>query len=163
MRMFEKISEEQFKKDLERITVDNIDDLYRHIQLPRRSTKKSAGYDIRAVGDYLIAPGETLKVPTGLKVAMPDDEVFLLFIRSSLAIKSNITLTNNVGVIDADYYNNNDNEGHFWITIRNEGDYSFHIKSGDRICQGIFMKYEVTDDDDADAERTSGFGSTGNK
>ena len=133
------------------------------IQLPRRSTKKSAGYDIRAVGDYLIGPGETLKVPTGLKVSMPEDEVFLLFIRSSIAIKNNITLTNNVGVIDADYYNNPDNEGHFWITIRNEGKNAFHIKNGDRICQGIFMKYEITDNDDADAERISGFGSTGNK
>ena len=155
MRRFDRISPVQFEKDF------NDASLYDTIQKPTRSTKKSAGYDIRAVGDYVIEPGEVAKIPTGLKVAMEDDEVFLMFIRSSIATKFGITLTNNVGVIDADYYNNEDNEGHFWLVLRNEGKEAFHIKNGDRLAQGIFVDYKITDDDNADSDRVGGFGSTG--
>lgn len=155
MRRFDKISPVQFGRDFEDTT------LYNTIQKPTRSTKKSAGYDIRAVGDYVIDVGDVAKIPTGLKVAMEDNEVFLMFIRSSIATKFGITLTNNVGVIDADYYNNPDNEGHFWLVLRNEGTEPFRIKNGDRLAQGIFVEYKITDDDDADSDRVGGFGSTG--
>lgn len=155
MRKFERISEEQFAKDV------NKENLYNSIEIPVRGTKKSAGYDIKAVGDYVLEPGATLKIPTGLKVCMDDDDVFLMFIRSSIATKHQVVLTNNVGVIDADYYNNPDNEGHFWIVVRNNGNEAFWIRNGDRLCQGIFVKYGITEDDNTVTEREGGFGSTG--
>ena len=155
MRKFEKISEKQFCKDVE------VHELYNNVQIPTRSTKNSACYDLRAIGYYEVGPGQVVKIPTGLKVAMEPNEVFLMFIRSSIATKHGITLTNNVGVIDADYYNNPDNEGHFWIVLRNESDTKFTIENGDRLCQGMFVEYKVTDDDNADGDRVGGFGSTG--
>jgi dUTP pyrophosphatase len=107
MRKFERISYEQFKKD-----VCDDKELYESIELPKRSTKKSAGYDIRSIEEGIIKPGEAKVFKTGVKADMNDDEVLLLMIRSSLGFKYNIGLANNVGVIDSDYYNNPDNEGH---------------------------------------------------
>lgn len=155
MRKFEKISKEQFMKDVD------LEPLYDVIEIPVRGTKNSAGYDIKSAGHYVLKPGETIKIPTGLKVCMEPDEVFLMFIRSSIATKHDVVLTNNVGVIDADYYNNPDNEGHFWIVLRNNGKEVFEINNGDRLCQGIFVKYGITDDDATVTEREGGFGSTG--
>lgn len=155
MRKFEKISFEQFMNDV------GLEPLYDTVELPVRGTKNSAGYDIKAVGNYILNPGEVIKIPTGLKVSMEPDEVFLMFIRSSIATKHDVVLTNNVGVIDADYYNNSDNEGHFWIVLRNNSKEIFEINNGDRLCQGIFVKYGVTDDDTCSTEREGGFGSTG--
>lgn len=155
-RGFEKISEKQFLTDIKQFDLD-----YNLITLPQRQTVKSACYDIHAVGDWKVEPHSTVKIPTGLKVYMPDNEVLLMFIRSSLATKYNLTLTNSVGVIDADYYNNEDNEGHFWIVLRNNSENEFEVHNGDRLCQAMFTKYEITDDDNADGTRTGGFGSTG--
>lgn len=155
MKKFEKISFEQFMHDV------NLEPLYNTVELPVRGTKNSAGYDIKAVGHYILNPGEVIKIPTGLKVCMEPDEVFLMFIRSSIATKHDVVLTNNVGVIDADYYNNSDNEGHFWIVLRNNSKEVFEINNGDRLCQGIFVKYGITDDDTCSTEREGGFGSTG--
>lgn len=155
MRKFERISKEQFMNDV------NLEPLYDTVQIPVRGTKNSAGYDIKAIGHYVLKPGETIKIPTGLKVSMEPDEVFLMFIRSSIATKYDVVLTNNVGVIDADYYDNADNEGHFWIVLRNNGKEVFEIENGARLCQGIFVKYAITNDDVALTERAGGFGSTG--
>lgn len=157
MRKFEKISFEQFKKDV----CDDIK-LYESIKLPKRSTKHSAGYDIRSIEDIVINPLESKIIKTGLKVCMNDDEVFLIVDRSSFGYKYDITLSNSVGVIDSDYYNNSDNEGHFSIKLINHGNKSLHIKIGDRIAQGLFIKYlKVDNEEDIENQRTGGFGSTG--
>lgn len=157
MRAFEKISYEQFEKDTgEVFTKEDYD----KIQLPSRATSKSAGYDIRAARPSVIGPGKTKMIPTGCKVQMDDDDVFLIMVRSSIGIKKLCILPNSVGVIDADYYNNPDNEGHFWVALTNISDETVEFNSGDRIAQGIFVKYNTINNDDASGERKGGFGST---
>ena len=121
-RDFEKISFERFKKDVK----DDID-LYESYKLPRRDSKGTACYDIPLLEDLEIKPGEIKKLPTGLKSYFNDDEVLLFVVRSSMGFKYNIRLCNQVGIIDADYYNNKDNEGHMWIRIQNEGDETVKI------------------------------------
>lgn len=155
MRKFEKISFSQFSKDI-------CDDksLYDEYVLPKRATLKSAGYDFFAINDFVIHPGEVLKVPTGVKVVMNDDEAFMLYVRSSMGFKWNVRLTNQVGVIDADFYNNVDNEGHMCFSLQNHGDKDFVVKKGSAFGQGVFSKYLITDDDNASGDRLSGFGST---
>ena len=155
MRKFERISFDQFIKDVK-------DDrmLYDSIELPKRSTKASAGYDIKSVEEGIIKPGEAKIFKTGLKVSMNTDEVLNIYSRSGHGYKYNICLVNSVGVIDSDYYNNPDNEGHFSIKLINLGDKDFEVNIGDKIAQGIFMKYLMTDDDDSNTVRTGGIGST---
>ncbi len=129
--------------------------------LPKRSTSHSAGYDLASVEEVLIQPGEIKKVPTGLKVSMQDNEVMLVFPRSSLGLKKQLMLANNVGVIDQDYYNSPGNEGHIMIPIYNFGNNPQTIEKYERIAQGIFITYLKTDDDETvDEKRISGFGST---
>ena len=142
MRKFEKISFEQFKKDIK-------DDkkLYDLYNLPKRGTKSAAGYDFYALYDCTLKPGEIKKIPTGIKVSMESDDVLFLIDRSGMGFKYNVRMCNQVGVIDADYYNNDDNEGHMWIRIQNEGDKDYVVKKGEGMIQGIFMKYLKTDDD----------------
>lgn len=155
MRKFEKISFEQFKKDIK-----DDKELYESYNLPRRSTKNSAGYDFEALYDYTLKPGEIKKIPTGVKVQMESDDVLFLIDRSSMGFKYNVRMCNQVGVIDADYYNS-DNEGHMWIKIQNEGNKEYIVKKGDAMIQGIFIKYLKTDDDvETDNVRNGGIGST---
>lgn len=139
MRDFEKITFEQFKKDI-------IDDkeLYESFEIPKRETKGAAGYDFYVLQDITINPGESKKIPTGIKSYMREDEVLVLIIRSSMGFYHNIRLCNQVGVIDSDYYNNKDNEGHIWFKIKNEGDHTVEIKKGEAFGQGIFFKYLTT-------------------
>lgn len=132
-----------------------------NITLPRRATHASAGYDLSSMEQVTIDPMEIKLVQTGLKVSMPKDEVLLVFPRSSLALKKNITMSNNVGVIDADYYNNKDNEGHIMIPLINYGKEPVTLEIGDRIAQGIFIKYGITQDDNPlKNDRKGGFGSS---
>ncbi len=157
MRKFEKISFEQFVKDVK-------DDrmLYDNIELPKRSTKTSAGYDIRSIEEGVVKPGEAKAFKTGLKVCMNPDEVLYLYSRSGHGYKYNVCLMNSVGVIDSDYYNNPDNEGHFQIKLLNLGDNDFEVKVGDKIAQGVFMKYlTVDDEEEIKGKRKGGLGSTG--
>ncbi len=155
-RYFKKISFEQFKKD-----ISNDQELYEKYLLPKRSTKNSAGYDFYAINDVTIMPGESVKIPLGVKCCMNEDEVLMLFIRSSMGFKYNIRMCNQVGIIDSDYYDNTDNEGHIWIKIKNEGDQNFEIKRNDAICQGIFTRYLIVDDEEEILnERIGGLGST---
>ena len=142
MRDFEKISFEQFKKDIK----DDIE-LYNEYSLPKRDSVYTAGYDIYILEDLTIKPGERKKVPTGIKSYFDKEEVLLLVVRSSMGFKYNIRLCNQVGVIDADYYNNKDNEGHIWLMIQNEGDEEYNFKKGEAIAQGLFMKYLTTKSD----------------
>lgn len=131
------------------------------VQLPERQTTHSAGYDLATCENLKINPGEVVLVKTGLKVELPDEEVLLVFPRSSLGIKKGLTMANNVGVIDADYYNNPNNEGHIMIPLRNFGDKEVTLEKGERVAQGIFVKYLKTTNDKNDAnERSGGFGSS---
>ena len=131
------------------------------IRIPCRKTAQSAGYDIESAVDTDLEPGQIHVVPTGLKTYMKSDEYLSLHIRSSLGIKHGIMLANNTGIIDADYYNNEDNEGHIMCALYNAKDEVFHIRRGDRIAQGIFVKYYVADGDEESGKRTGGIGSTG--
>lgn len=155
MRKLEKISFSQFSHDI-------CDDknLYDEYNLPRRATMKSAGYDFYAINDFVIHPGEVLRIPTGIKVVMNDDEAFMLHVRSSMGFKYNVRMTNQVGIIDADYYNNSDNEGHMWFCLQNHGDKDYVVKKGQAFGQGVFTKYLITDDDIEFGIRLSGLGST---
>ena len=155
MRKFEKISFEQFKED-----IADDKELYESYSLPKRGTKYAAGYDIFSLEDFTLQPGEVHKIATGIKADMMDDEVLFILVRSSMGFKYNVRLCNQVGVVDKDYYNNEGNEGHIFIKIKNEGDKEYVVKKGDAIGQGIFMKYLVTDDDNSDTLRTGGIGST---
>ena len=143
MRKFEKISFEQFKKDIK----DDIE-LYNEYELPKRGTKNAAGYDFYSLYDYTLRPGEIMKIPTGVKVCMEEDDVLFLIDRSSMGFKYNVRMCNQVGVIDADYYNNNDNEGHMWIKIQNEGDKDYIVKKGQAMIQGILTKYLKVDNEE---------------
>ena len=150
-RYFEKISFEQFSKDIK-----NDKELYDSYNIPKRQTKYAAGYDFEAIEDFVLKPGEIKKIPTGIKADMLDDEVLLLIVRSGMGFKYNVRLCNQVGVIDKDYYNNSDNEGHMFIALQNHGDKDYVVKKGDRICQGMFVKYLTVDDESDDFKiRTS--------
>lgn len=156
MRKFEKISYEQFKNDI----VDD-KDLYNSYVIPSRSTKKSAGYDFKAIEEFTIRPNEIKKIPTGIKVSMNSDEVLLLIVRSSMGFKYNIRMCNQVGVIDSDYYNNVNNEGHMWVSLKNEGDKEYTVKAGEAFVQGIFTKFLTVDnEEEINNERNGGLGST---
>ena len=155
MRKFEKISEKQFKKDFA-----NFDTSYDNIKLPVRKTRYSAGYDLYIPFDTCINPNQTVVIPTGIKVIMNDNEFFGIYMRSGLGTKYNLRMCNQVGIIDADYYNNEENEGHIFIKIQNEGEKIILLKKGDRVAQGIFQRYYVTDDDKVEEIRKGGFGST---
>lgn len=162
MNKFEKISINQFIKDFEGIGGRH----YYDIHLPKRATKFSAGYDFYLPYPYdvTIAPGQTKKIPTGIRVQLDDDKVLLMAPRSGLGFKYRLQLDNTIGVIDSDYYNS-DNEGHIWIKITNDSkeDKSVTIKSGEAFAQGIIFQYFKTDDDNADGIRNGGFGSTSRK
>ena len=134
------------------------------INLPVRKTKFSAGYDVEAAEDCTI-PSFTkgqkpTLVKTGLKAYMDDDEVLMLYNRSSNPGKKGLILANSVGVVDKDYYGNPDNDGHIMYAFFNIKSEPVEIKKGDVIGQAIFQKYLITDDDSADGERVGGFGST---
>lgn len=156
MRCFEKISFEQFSKDIE-----SDKSLYESYSLPKRQTKNSAGYDFESVIDFDLKPGESRVIPLGIKACMNEDEVLFIYIRSSLGFKNNIRMCNQVGVIDSDYYGNIKNEGHIFVKLQNEGNEVFSVKKGTRICQGIFVKYLTVDnEEEINNERVSGIGST---
>lgn len=155
MRKFEKISFEQFKKDIE----DN-KELYDSLNLPKRGTKYSAGYDFESLYDFVMKPGEIKKIPTGIKASMNDNEVLLLAVRSSQGFKYNLRLCNQVGVIDKDYYNNENNEGHIFIKLQNEGDKDYVVNKGDKIIQGLFINYLTVDDEEEINEERTGSTST---
>ena len=131
----------------------------KNIILPSRKTKFSAGYDIATAENIILLPQQVTLIPTGIKAYMQADEYLGVHIRSSIAIKQKLTLINNVGVIDADYYNNVNNEGHMYIGIQNEGKEVVTLKKDQAIAQGIIIKY-LTCNDKVNKKRTGGFGST---
>ena len=131
-------------------------------KLPTRKTKGSAGYDFYLPCDVHLEPfGDSPIIQTGVKAYMPANEVLLLFIRSSVGIVKNITLSNNVAVIDSSYVDNPENEGNIGLRLHNNSALSVDLKKGERIMQGVFVKYGVVDGDNVTEERKGGIGSTG--
>ena len=135
----------------------------KNINQPQRKTSESAGYDIECGESVTIQPGEVRLVATGVKAFMNYDEYLAIHIRSSIAIKRHLMLANCTGIIDSDYYNNEENEGHILIGLYNLGSEAVSLDKGERVAQGIFSKYLLTNEDDAQGIRKGGIGSTGNK
>ena len=153
MRKFEKVSIDEFSKYYDKT-------LYEEYDLPKRMTSHSAGYDFFAIEGFTIKPGEIKKIPTGYKATFGNDEMLMILVRSSMGFKYNIRMTNQVGIIESDYYNNIDNEGHIFVSLQNEGDIDFVVKKGEGYAQGIFTKFLICDDDVTTNERQGGLGST---
>lgn len=164
---FEKVSFLQFKEGIQELfpefSKEETEELYNRILLPKRATKGSAGYDFFVPFSLKLAPGEGIKVPTGIRVKMEEDWVLKLYPRSGLGFKFRLQLNNTVGIIDSDYYYS-DNEGHIFAKITNDSKEGKEVvlHQGDGFMQGIFLEYGITIDDMADGIRNGGFGSTGN-
>ena len=155
---FEKVSEKQFRDDLKKL-LGSDDDHYSDIKIPVRATKGSAGYDFFSPIDFSLDPQETIRIPTGIRCKIDDGYVLQLYPRSSLGFKYQLSLMNTVGIIDSDYYGA-DNEGHIICGLVNRGDKVIEIKKGDRFVQGIFMEYFLAEEQENEAQRHGGFGST---
>ena len=132
---------------------------YDALKLPVRATAGSAGYDLPSPLDFALKPGETIKLPTGLRARIAPGWVLLLFPRSGLGFKYRVQLNNTVGVIDSDYFGAA-NEGHIFLKLTNAGDRPMSVRAGDGAAQGVFVPFGITVDDAADGVRTGGFGST---
>ena len=160
MNKFEKVSFEQYAKLSIGDDVD-IRNEYDNIKLPKRATIGSAGYDFFAPFGFKLEVGETIKIPTGIRVLLDDDKFLAIYPRSGLGFKYRVQLDNTVGIIDSDY-SQSDNEGHIFIKLTNDGkaNKSINISSGDAIAQGIIQQYFITEDDAATGRRNGGFGST---
>ena len=127
--------------------------------MPTRSSENSAGYDFYASKDYTVSPNEIVKIWTDIKAFMQPDEFLMLDVRSSMGGK--YMLANTIGIIDSDYYGNPDNDGNIGFFLKNISDKELTIFKGDKIGQGIFVKYLKTDNDKTTTKRTGGWGSSG--
>lgn len=170
---FEKVSRERFfadwqdcfgdQKNTAEETAGAMDasEAYDGLRLPRRATSGSAGYDFFLPCALVLAPGETIKIPTGIRVRMDEGWVCKLYPRSGLGFKFRLQLNNTVGIIDSDYYGS-DNEGHILARITNDSNENrtVDLEPGDAFMQGVFVEYGITFDDDASEVRNGGLGST---
>lgn len=165
---FYKVGFDEFRSgmmgEFSTISETEIKEVYDTLKLPKRATKGSAGYDFYSPVSFVLSPGETIKIPTGIRVKMEEDWVLMLFPRSGLGFKYRLQLNNTVGIIDSDYYFS-DNEGHIFAKITNDSNEGkeLTVEKGTGFIQGIFMNYGVTVDDDAEGLRNGGFGSTTGK
>lgn len=165
---FHKVSEARFLEDWKdnfpETSDEEIKEIYRNIALPKRATAGSAGYDFYSPVDFSVAPGESIKIPTGIRVEMDQEWVLKCYPRSGLGFKYRLQLNNTVGIIDSDYFYS-DNEGHMFAKLTNDGreGKTVELAKGTGFMQGIFVEYGITVDDDATGIRNGGFGSTTNK
>lgn len=170
---FEKVSLEEFKKAV-RINCDDgakfdgfnekpLDEVHEQIRLPKRGTKGSAGYDFASPFHFTLRPGESVFIPTGIRCKIADGWVLLMTPRSSLGMAYRMQIDNTICVIDSDYYGNEKNEGHIMLQVTNDTHDRrvMCVVAGERLAQGIFLPYGITEDDEADGTRTGGIGSTG--
>ena len=162
---FSKVSFDEFMVGINEVFPDLSEEevkvMYEEIKLPKRATKGSAGYDFYAPYTFTLEPGQTTKIPTGIRVRMDEEWVLCLFPRSGLGFKYRLQLNNTVGIIDSDYYFS-DNEGHIFAKITNDSNEgkTLTVDKGTGFMQGIFMEFGTTVDDDVTEERNGGFGST---
>lgn len=163
---FQKVSREQFVRDwtdsFGDCSAEQAEKIYEGIKIPARATSGSAGYDFCTPAGFSLAPGETIKIPTGIRVKIEEGWMLGLYPRSGLGFKYRMQLNNTVGIIDSDYYYS-DNEGHIMVKFTNASNtgLTINLSAGDAFSQGIFTEYGITFDDDATGVRNGGFGSTG--
>ncbi|MCI8504949.1 MAG: deoxyuridine 5'-triphosphate nucleotidohydrolase [Lachnospiraceae bacterium] len=163
---FEKVSRSQFEKDfLDTFGKEREAECraaYEQVSIPKRATLGSAGYDFVTPVPIELAPGAMMKVPTGIRASMEEGWVLQIYPRSGLGFKYRLQLNNTVGIVDSDYYHS-DNEGHIFVKITNDSreGKTLVLEAGSGFAQGIFMEFGITEDDDAEAVRNGGFGSTG--
>ncbi|MGN0581954.1 MAG: deoxyuridine 5'-triphosphate nucleotidohydrolase, partial [Oscillospiraceae bacterium] len=161
-----KVSREQFVRDwtdsFGDCSTEQAEKIYEGIKIPARATSGSAGYDFCTPVGFSLAPGETIKIPTGIRVKIEEGWMLGLYPRSGLGFKYRMQLNNTVGIIDSDYYYS-DNEGHIMVKFTNASNtgLTINLNAGDAFSQGIFTEYGITFDDDATGVRNGGFGSTG--
>ncbi|MDO4601709.1 MAG: deoxyuridine 5'-triphosphate nucleotidohydrolase [Eubacteriales bacterium] len=162
---FHKVSEARFLEDWKdtfgEVSTEEAREIYKEISLPVRATAGSAGYDFFAPVEVTLQPGETVKIPTGIRVEMEQDWVLKCYPRSGLGFKYRLQLNNTVGIIDSDYFYS-DNEGHIFAKLTNDTNEgkTLVIPAGTGFMQGIFVEYGITVDDAAEGVRNGGFGST---
>lgn len=162
---FHKVSKEQFinamAEEFPQYTEKELQDMYEALELPRRATRGSAGYDFFAPFSFSLPPAATIKLPTGIRAEMEEDWVLKLYPRSGLGFKFRLQMNNTVGIIDSDYFYS-DNEGHIFVKLTNDSNEgkTVEVKAGTGIVQGIFLEYGITVDDAADGIRNGGLGST---
>lgn len=161
---FEKVSRERFVADwLDTFGGDEAEavKVYEAVKIPKRATKGSAGYDFYSPLTFTLNPGETIKIPTGIRAGMREDYVLMVFPRSGLGFKYRLQLNNTVGIIDSDYFYS-DNEGHIFIKLTNDSNEGkvLELAEGTGFAQGIFLQFGITEDDEVTELRNGGFGST---
>ncbi|MGL5259838.1 MAG: deoxyuridine 5'-triphosphate nucleotidohydrolase [Lachnospiraceae bacterium] len=162
---FFKVSKDKFIDEIKEIFPEKTDaeccDIYETLETPKRATKGSAGYDFYTPFSFTLKPGETIKIPTGIRAKMEENWVLKLYPRSGLGFKYRLQLNNTVGIIDSDYYYS-DNEGHIFAKITNDSNEGkdISLEAGTGFMQGIFLEYGITIDDDVTQIRNGGFGST---
>ena len=165
---FQKVSREQFVRDwtdsFGDCSAEQAEKIYEGIKIPARATSGSAGYDFCTPVGFSLAPGETIKIPTGIRVKIEEGWMLGLYPRSGLGFKYRLQLNNTVGIIDSDYFYS-DNEGHIFAKITNDSNEgkTVELKVGEGFMQGIFLEYGITVDDDATEKRNGGLGSTTGK
>ncbi len=157
---FEKVSLGQYKADCP----ENAERIWEEIRLPVRATKGSAGYDFFLPQPISLAPGETALIATGIRARIKEGWVLQMYPRSGLGFKYRLQLDNTVGIIDSDYYGSK-NEGHIFCKITNDGrtNKTVSLEKGSAFCQGVFLPFGITEDDEAEETRNGGFGSTDRK
>ena len=164
---FFKVTQDNFiaamTEEFPQYTETDIKDMYDSLELPKRATKGSAGYDFYAPFSFSLPPASTIKIPTGIRVKMDEDWVLKVYPRSGLGFKYRLQLNNTVGIIDSDYFYS-DNEGHIFIKMTNDSNEgkTVDVSQGTGFAQGIFLEYGITVDDEAEGIRNGGFGSTTN-
>ena len=166
---FEKVSLEQFKKDMldtfgNKYFDEEIEEMYSNIKLPVRATTGSAGHDFFAPFHFTLEHNNTIKIPTGVRCKVKDGWFLGIYPRSGHGFKYGTVLTNTVGIIDRDYYYS-DNEGHIMIKLANDSCIGkvYEVPQGQGFAQGIFMPYGLTTNDAVTEKRNGGFGSTTEK
>ncbi|MBQ8933724.1 MAG: deoxyuridine 5'-triphosphate nucleotidohydrolase [Lachnospiraceae bacterium] len=164
---FQKVSLDRWKRDIQdifggSISGEEAEKLWEQIRLPKRATAGSAGYDICTPVDICLKPGESMKIPTGIRAGMRQDYCLFIVPRSGLGSRYRFQLNNTTGVIDSDYFFS-DNEGHIFVPMINDSREGkvLELKAGSAFVQGIFCPFGITEDDDAEGTRNGGFGSTG--
>lgn len=162
---FHKVSYERYLEDWKNLFGDErehvVKEQYDNIQLPKRATKGSAGYDFFSPQHFSLEPGKTITIPTGIRVEMEEGWVLKCYPRSGLGFKFRLQLNNTVGIIDSDYFYS-DNEGHIFVKMTNASNEGkiVNVNEGVAFMQGIFVEYGITYDDDVEEIRNGGLGST---
>ncbi len=152
---------EAVKGSAQQYTDTEIAEMYEKLELPRRATRGSAGYDFYAPFAFTLLPGETVRIPTGIRAKIDEEWVLQIYPRSGLGFKYRLQMDNTVGIIDSDYFAS-DNEGHIFVKLTNDSHEgkTVEVKQGTAFVQGVFVEYGITVDDEAQGIRNGGFGST---